>query len=235
MEKQPINWCRISSIHHIFSPWRVTWCRPRSHNSLALRLEHVPGSDPALAFALETPPGSWIGGKSSFKLPSWWLSWWLYGDYHGDSHGDYTWLYGDYMVIIWWLYGDYMVIIWWLYMIIHDYHGDYMVIIWWLYGDYMVIIWWLYGDYMVIIWWLYGDYMVITYEYMIIHGDYHGDYVYIYICDSWQLVTVVSLKWFIAVGDYWKVSSRTCAWCIIVANSHAWHAWKVLLKVIRSD
>ena len=40
--------------------------------------------------------------------------------------------------------------------------------------DYMVII-------MVIIWWLYGDYMVIIYEYMIIHGDYHVDYVYIYI------------------------------------------------------
>ena len=35
---------------------------------------------------------------------------------------------------------------------------------------------------MVIIWWLYGDYMVIIYEYMIIHGDYHVDYVYIYIC-----------------------------------------------------
>ena len=79
---------------------------------------------------------------------------------------------------------------------------------------------------MVIIWWLYGDYMVIIYEYMIIHGDYHVDYVYIYICvcDSWQLVTVVSLKRFIAVGDYWKVSSRTF---FLMHHSgyfsHAWH------------
>ena len=112
------------------------------------------------------------------------------------------------MVIIWWLYGDYMVII-------YDYMVIIMVIIWWLYGDYI----WLYGDYhgdyMVVIWWLYGDYIWI----------YDNTWwlscwlcIYIYMCDSWQLVTVVSLKRFIAVGDYWKVSSRTFFfWCIIVA------------------
>ena len=159
-KKQPINWCRISSIHDIFSPlWSLDVDPGRTE--LALRLQHVPGSDPALAFALETPPGSWIGGKSSFKLPSWCLSWWLS-----------WWLSWR---LSWWLYGGYMVIIWWLYMII-------WWLSWWLYGDYMVIIYDYMVIIMVIIWWLYGDYMVIIYEYMIIHGDYHVDYVYIYMC-----------------------------------------------------